>query len=1012
MIQMKKSHLTTINFSWVFKYQFLDKLIMKKIVFLFLFFSSIVLSQTRGISYQALIIDPVTQELPGVNNSSAPLADKNICLKFSIIDELEQLEYEEIFTTRTDDFGMVNLIIGTGTSTGGYASSFEGILWSALAKNLKVDLSLDEGCSNFTEISNAPFTAVPFALFALNTQDTPLGLDNAAELRLLEALLAATQIGAGLNTDGSYTPDAATNYIRNVTSLKEADTTLDSQIKNNEDNITANETTININTTAIGARVETTSIVDDLTTGGSTVPLSAEQGKVLKNLVDTSVNITVENNLTSTSTTNALSANQGRVLKGLVDANTTAITSNTNNINNINTLAAGKVYLGDVNGDAREAVLTGDVTLDNSGVTTITASAVTNAKLDKTNIPLSGFGGATDNVALGANKLTGVADPTVAQDAATKAYVDAANNINADLTGMVTSIGNVTTVVTNADLTGDITSVGNTTTIGADKVVSAMIVDETIVAADLANDAITKIKIADANVTNAKLDKTNIPLSGFGVAVADVDLGGKRLTEVGAPTVAQDAATKLYVDTTTDLNATDITTNATNITNNTDNINLKEDAANKSTDSTLADTTDDKFPTEKAVKTYVDTATDLNATDITTNATNITNNTDNINLKEDAANKSTDSTLADTTDDKFPTEKAVKTYVDTTTDLNATDITTNATNITNNTDNINLKEDAANKSTDITLADTTDDKFPTEKAVKTYVDAATSANANDISDKLPLAGGTMSGIINMDVNAIDNVSALTVDAINIDGKVITMTGAPAKTATITAGTGLTIATTDATGAVANIEISAAGIAELKGTEGVDIAELGVLTKVKGTLNVDDDVTLSAALDVAGAITAPIINGELNGTINTATTATTQLVGESSDKIATTAFVASGTANNVSGVVAVANGGTGATTATAGRKALGIYAFRFTLSGGSTTENINLTDLISEGHLPSGYIFIGTEIITATLNKGTSAVITSVFPASVTLNEDLDVLRINSTGANLPNDEVSIIIIPL
>ena len=55
---------------------------MKKIVLLFLFFSSVALSQTRGISYQALIIDPVTQELPGFNNSNAPLANKDICLKF------------------------------------------------------------------------------------------------------------------------------------------------------------------------------------------------------------------------------------------------------------------------------------------------------------------------------------------------------------------------------------------------------------------------------------------------------------------------------------------------------------------------------------------------------------------------------------------------------------------------------------------------------------------------------------------------------------------------------------------------------------------------------------------------------------------------------------------------------------------------------------------------------------------------------------------------------------------
>lgn len=39
--------------------------------------------------------------------------------------------------------------------------------------------------------------------------------------------------------------------------------------------------------TAIDAKVSTSSIVDDLTTGGTAVPLSAEQGKTLKGLVDT-----------------------------------------------------------------------------------------------------------------------------------------------------------------------------------------------------------------------------------------------------------------------------------------------------------------------------------------------------------------------------------------------------------------------------------------------------------------------------------------------------------------------------------------------------------------------------------------------------------------------------------------------------------------------------------------------------------------------------------------------------
>lgn len=110
----------------------------------------------------------------------------------------------------------------------------------------------------------------------------------------------------------------------------------------------------------------------------------------------------------------------------------------------INTLADGKIYLGNVSNVALEVTLTGNVTIDNAGVSTIGASQVvssmiananvttaklldtnvTDAKLDKTNIPLSGFAAATVNVALGGKNLTDVADPLASQDAATKNYVD------------------------------------------------------------------------------------------------------------------------------------------------------------------------------------------------------------------------------------------------------------------------------------------------------------------------------------------------------------------------------------------------------------------------------------------------------------------------------------------------------------------------------------------------------------------------------------------------------------
>ena len=146
---------------------------MKKIVAtLLLFMSFISYSQTNGITYQALIINPSGEELPGVNNINAPLTNKNICLKFSILNQSSQFEYIETVQTTTDEFGMVNLIIGTGDQIGGYASSFSTILWNANPKSLKVDLSTTGICSYYTEISNQPFTAVPFALFAA-TAGTP-----------------------------------------------------------------------------------------------------------------------------------------------------------------------------------------------------------------------------------------------------------------------------------------------------------------------------------------------------------------------------------------------------------------------------------------------------------------------------------------------------------------------------------------------------------------------------------------------------------------------------------------------------------------------------------------------------------------------------------------------------------------------------------------------------------------------------------------------------------------------
>jgi hypothetical protein len=58
---------------------------------------------------------------------------------------------------------------------------------------------------------------------------------------------------------------------------------------------------------------------------------------------------------------------------------------------------------------------------------------------------------------------------------------------------------------------------------------------------------------------------------------------------------------------------------------------------------------------------------------------------------------------------------------------------------------LDLKESAANKSTDGTLATNSDEKFPTEKAVKTYVDAIEASGIVSLNLKAPIADAIFTG---------------------------------------------------------------------------------------------------------------------------------------------------------------------------------------------------------------------------------------------------------------------------
>jgi hypothetical protein len=145
---------------------------MKKITLLLLLFvSTVFYAQTNGITYQAIIYMPNGDVIPGVNNTNAPITNKSVCLQFSIVDASSQTEYQETITTTTDEFGMVNLVIGSGNQTGGYASSFSDVYWSVDKKSLKVALDIVGKCDNFSEISNQNFESTPFAFAAKSAEN-------------------------------------------------------------------------------------------------------------------------------------------------------------------------------------------------------------------------------------------------------------------------------------------------------------------------------------------------------------------------------------------------------------------------------------------------------------------------------------------------------------------------------------------------------------------------------------------------------------------------------------------------------------------------------------------------------------------------------------------------------------------------------------------------------------------------------------------------------------------------
>jgi hypothetical protein len=81
---------------------------------------------------------------------------------------------------------------------------------------------------------------------------------NESDITDLQLELGTTQSGAGLNSNGTYTPDAGAYYISAASSLKNADSLLDDQVKINANAISAAQ--IEINTIETGAGLSSSGV--------------------------------------------------------------------------------------------------------------------------------------------------------------------------------------------------------------------------------------------------------------------------------------------------------------------------------------------------------------------------------------------------------------------------------------------------------------------------------------------------------------------------------------------------------------------------------------------------------------------------------------------------------------------------------------------------------------------------------------------------------------------------------
>ncbi|KAA8485940.1 endosialidase-like protein [Arcticibacter tournemirensis] len=240
-----------------------------------------------------------------------------------------------------------------------------------------------------------------------------------------------------------------------------------------------------------------------------------------------------------------------------------------------NKLGDGQIFVGNSSNVAAPVPMSGDATISNTGKLTIKDKAITDAKLDKTNIPLSGFGNPVADISVGDGtnnyKITNLKAPSASTDAVTKAYVDGLFSNSGSLTLAFNNlfVGSalnkaVATPKTSIPLSGfgnptanismngfRLTNLPNPPSAGSDAVskdyVDNAVSNKTVLPINI-NLSRNMVLVGNDQDQAGMMEKFDIPVSDFGAAKKDVSLGSFKITNLATPTLGTDAANKDYVD--------------------------------------------------------------------------------------------------------------------------------------------------------------------------------------------------------------------------------------------------------------------------------------------------------------------------------------------------------------------------------------------------------------------------------------------------------------------------------